>query len=270
MNSDLAKTSLVVMGYSLRTDKWRYTTWLLWDQLKRCPVWLYPPFGEELFDHSQDKNTADFDVYESANLANDEKTASIRWVLFNALKALVEGDSEGKLEGGRQLGITGLAKRGINSWITQGYNRLPAEIEHLLTKSGLLPPQFNVHNLHRSANRRNAAAIQFLPQCTSIDDSNTLTHEGEVRLGENIEVAFMNKSGILTPDLRGNVSRDRRDLHWMKYKVVDIIPRWTLRGEKGAALVLASNSKYLLGNLHVPSIIWPEGAHQKLINWRRM
>ena len=43
---------LVLMGYSLRSYKWRYTAWVLWDSNTTLPVWTYPPFGEELYAHA--------------------------------------------------------------------------------------------------------------------------------------------------------------------------------------------------------------------------
>lgn len=43
---------LVLMGYSLRSYKWRYSAWVLWDSNTTLPIWTYPPFGEELYEHS--------------------------------------------------------------------------------------------------------------------------------------------------------------------------------------------------------------------------
>ena len=42
---------LLLMGYSLRVAKWRYTAWVLWNPHETEPIWTYPPFGEELYAH---------------------------------------------------------------------------------------------------------------------------------------------------------------------------------------------------------------------------
>ena len=42
---------LVIMGYSVRVSKWRYTAWVLWDSDAIEPIWTDPPFGEELYAH---------------------------------------------------------------------------------------------------------------------------------------------------------------------------------------------------------------------------
>jgi hypothetical protein len=47
---------LVLMGYSIRSDKWRYTAWVLWNSNTTLPIWTYPPFGEELYAHPMGAN----------------------------------------------------------------------------------------------------------------------------------------------------------------------------------------------------------------------
>ena len=42
------------MGYSIRTDRWRYTLWLQWDGAKRDKVSWDAVHGEELYDHAGD------------------------------------------------------------------------------------------------------------------------------------------------------------------------------------------------------------------------
>ena len=39
------------MGYSIHTDRWRYTLWLQWDGAKRDKVSWDAVHGEELYDH---------------------------------------------------------------------------------------------------------------------------------------------------------------------------------------------------------------------------
>ena len=42
-----------VMGYSIRTDIWRYTEWVAFDHVKGVPDWARGPlWGIELYDHS--------------------------------------------------------------------------------------------------------------------------------------------------------------------------------------------------------------------------
>ena len=109
---------LVIMGYSLRTERWRYTAWLLWDTNSTNPIWRYPPLGELIFDHrgdaaNQSTGPGGFDAFEGESLARHPATGPLRWALFLSLKALVQGDANHELGGGRRLGLAGLAAKGL-------------------------------------------------------------------------------------------------------------------------------------------------------------
>ena len=46
-----------VMGYSIRTPKWRYTAWMIWDREAMKAEWAPArPYAYELYDHSGDPN----------------------------------------------------------------------------------------------------------------------------------------------------------------------------------------------------------------------
>mmetsp|Transcript_58113 Transcript_58113/g.90396 ORF Transcript_58113/g.90396 Transcript_58113/m.90396 type:complete len:87 (-) Transcript_58113:56-316(-) len=57
------------MGYSVRTDAWRYTVWLRWDG-KNLVGDFSRPVGVELYSHASDDGNS-FDRFENANLADD-------------------------------------------------------------------------------------------------------------------------------------------------------------------------------------------------------
>ena len=50
------------MGYSLRSDRWRYTEWAVWNKTSFQPIWDSVTLNRtELYDHQGDLGT-DFDV----------------------------------------------------------------------------------------------------------------------------------------------------------------------------------------------------------------
>ena len=59
-----------VMGYSMRTDRWRVTRWGKYDPKTGRPDFVSAPVGVELYDHSNDTES-DFDAFENRNLATD-------------------------------------------------------------------------------------------------------------------------------------------------------------------------------------------------------
>lgn len=61
------RTEFNHMGYSIRTDNWRYTAWFHWDKATLASNWD-GPFAEELYDHTGDDST-DMDNFENENLA---------------------------------------------------------------------------------------------------------------------------------------------------------------------------------------------------------
>jgi iduronate 2-sulfatase len=67
-----AQSSFMFMGYSIRTNKWRYTEWRVWNNNGGVADWR--PEGlnaSELYDHSQEQSQfLDFDSTENVNLAS--------------------------------------------------------------------------------------------------------------------------------------------------------------------------------------------------------
>ena len=76
------------MGYSIRSDRWRYTLWFKWDGAKVAPNY-YEIVGEELYDHEGDDGM-DTDGFENVNLVDDthaDVRAQMRASLFAGWKA---------------------------------------------------------------------------------------------------------------------------------------------------------------------------------------
>lgn len=66
-----------VMGYSMRTEEFRYTSWMLFDPMALQPVWerQAAPLFEELYDH-RDERLEDFTHRETRNVAGDSSFTS--------------------------------------------------------------------------------------------------------------------------------------------------------------------------------------------------
>ena len=85
----LNSESLGYMGYSIRTDRWRYTVWLAFNGTANRAVWPSNVggalLGEELYDHEGDDGS-DFDAYENVNLATKPSFAGTKAKLLAALR----------------------------------------------------------------------------------------------------------------------------------------------------------------------------------------
>ena len=80
-----------VMGYSIRTDTWRYTEWLAFDHVNAVADWKRGPlWGIELYDHrgetSRVPTAADWN-YENVNVAHDAANTKIVATLAQQLRA---------------------------------------------------------------------------------------------------------------------------------------------------------------------------------------
>ena len=68
----------VIMGYSMRTSRYRYTEWIFYDDIACVPLWdggrLYP----ELYDHESDPD-------ENNNVAKDHRYSTVRKQLHQQL-----------------------------------------------------------------------------------------------------------------------------------------------------------------------------------------
>lgn len=80
------------MGYSMRTDDWRYTVWVPWNTTTFAPMWDQPFGGEELYDHRDPRcnEKANFDLCENRNMAKDASLAEIKDELFAKLRSVVD------------------------------------------------------------------------------------------------------------------------------------------------------------------------------------
>lgn len=83
------RADLDYMGYSIRTDQYRFTQWFVWDGEALMPKWDQV-VGTELYDHSEDTSTApDMDQFENVNLADDPSRSATVAQLAAQLKAEV-------------------------------------------------------------------------------------------------------------------------------------------------------------------------------------
>jgi hypothetical protein len=80
------------MGYSMRTNDYRYTAWIRMDAETMKPMWDLPPLEEDLFDH-RNETLADFTHQETSNIAkrpgNDQIVQAFREKLMKFLKTEV-------------------------------------------------------------------------------------------------------------------------------------------------------------------------------------
>ena len=65
--TSVASNNFSAMGYSIRSDRWRYTLWLAWDGEKLDKVSWDAIHGEELYDHQGDDGR-DTDKFDNVNL----------------------------------------------------------------------------------------------------------------------------------------------------------------------------------------------------------
>ena len=68
------KNQFNYMGYTVRTPDWRYTLWLVWDNVTLTPDWDGVR-AEELYNHTND-NSSSFDLWENVNLVKEHPEAA--------------------------------------------------------------------------------------------------------------------------------------------------------------------------------------------------
>ena len=96
------------MGYSVRSEQWRYTEWRAWDGARLAPAnWTAPPYATELYDWRDCNDSAcladiDYNLWENVNVAEDfpETAAQLSAVVraqFDFEKKLSSVNSAGKV-----------------------------------------------------------------------------------------------------------------------------------------------------------------------------
>merc|ERR1712070_946719 len=66
---EVERTDFTWMGYTMRTDRWRYTEWVRWNGTTLSPIWSDLK-AVELYDHKGDDGAwTDADKYENVNVA---------------------------------------------------------------------------------------------------------------------------------------------------------------------------------------------------------
>ena len=71
-----AHKDIVVMGYSVREDRWRYTEWVHWNNATSLPEWSQSA-GVELYDHDGDYGTDMDAASPTENVASNPKYESV-------------------------------------------------------------------------------------------------------------------------------------------------------------------------------------------------
>lgn len=72
--AEVDKHDFAYMGYSIRTDRWRYTEWAKWDGKNLRPIWEESA-GVELYDHKGDdgpSSKASYEQFENVNVASQK------------------------------------------------------------------------------------------------------------------------------------------------------------------------------------------------------
>lgn len=82
----------VLMGYSLRTDHWRYIVWMYWDTSNATPLWDKGIAVDELYDHRDPRcnEKSNFDLCETMNVASEESLKSVKDELYKIIREIVE------------------------------------------------------------------------------------------------------------------------------------------------------------------------------------
>lgn len=82
----------VLMGYSLRTDQWRYIIWMYWDTQGATPLWDQGIALDELYDHRDPRcnEKSNFDLCETINVASDGSLKSVKDELYKQIREIVD------------------------------------------------------------------------------------------------------------------------------------------------------------------------------------
>jgi len=82
------------MGYSVRTEGWRYTEWVVWNRSSLSPLWEEALAGAELYDHTATPPyPTDFDQSELENMVNRSELAPTVTSLSALLRAHFGNDT---------------------------------------------------------------------------------------------------------------------------------------------------------------------------------
>lgn len=80
------------MGYSIRTDDWRYVVWVPWNTDTFSAEWDKPWGGEELYDHRDPRcnEKGNFDLCETRNVAKEESLKSVKEELLVRIRTMAD------------------------------------------------------------------------------------------------------------------------------------------------------------------------------------
>eukprot|EP00448_Togula_jolla_P031147 CAMPEP_0170648532 /NCGR_PEP_ID=MMETSP0224-20130122/44786_1 /TAXON_ID=285029 /ORGANISM="Togula jolla, Strain CCCM 725" /LENGTH=480 /DNA_ID=CAMNT_0010980067 /DNA_START=325 /DNA_END=1767 /DNA_ORIENTATION=+ len=76
-----------IMGYTIRTDRWRYTAWFRFDGIRQVPL-IEEELSNELYDHAEDDGQMDSSC-EAKNMVHHDKWRSVVEDLDKRLKHLI-------------------------------------------------------------------------------------------------------------------------------------------------------------------------------------
>merc|ERR1712046_348147 len=95
---DIEKTEFAYMGYSIRTEHWRYTEWAKWDGKKLQAIWEKSA-GVELYDHDGDAgedSKTSYEQFENVNVA--EHNPAVVANLSKRLRDHFGNDATGRMD----------------------------------------------------------------------------------------------------------------------------------------------------------------------------
>lgn len=68
--ASVKKENFKFMGYSMRTDEYRYTEWVKWNGTSLKPLWEHKPLFNELYSHAgNDNGRWTYERFENQNVA---------------------------------------------------------------------------------------------------------------------------------------------------------------------------------------------------------
>eukprot|EP00928_Gymnodinium_smaydae_P079215 TRINITY_DN63200_c0_g1_i1.p1 TRINITY_DN63200_c0_g1~~TRINITY_DN63200_c0_g1_i1.p1 ORF type:complete len:665 (-),score=36.78 TRINITY_DN63200_c0_g1_i1:242-2152(-) len=95
VSTKVAREDLQLMGYSVRTNEWRYSAWFKFDSTALMPDLVHECVSRELYDHRDDDGNFDY-AGEQLNLANSAAYADVVQKLHNEIVQRITRGSSSK------------------------------------------------------------------------------------------------------------------------------------------------------------------------------
>lgn len=105
------RSNFTAMGYSVRTDGWRYTLWLHWDGANLQGDFTRTPIAVELYTHAGDTG-ANLDAFENVNVASDLANKATMDAMYALAKEHWDGKAQDELSRVRTIDAMGAVPSG--------------------------------------------------------------------------------------------------------------------------------------------------------------